>query len=298
MENALGLGSDGVKWGVMLTSQFSHWINFLNQVPSVSKIGLFLLAWFVLWFPIALSLGKKVHWSPFQPLNTAQKIPLLVPLYLWVPLLGWFTQVIEGTSLADYGLSWQPSLLISLCVGILLGVGGLGVVFTLEGGFGWLKWNSENRFRLVKVALPILGLGLWVGLTEEFIFRGIFQSILEQDYNQWVAAIIASSIFAVVHLLWERQETFPQLPGLWLMGMVLVLARWVDGDSLGLAWGLHAGWIWGLSSLDAAQLISYTGQGKNWMIGINQQPLAGVMGILFLLVTGLFLWGSDLLSIV
>lgn len=106
------------------------------------------------------------------------------------------------------------------------------------------------------------------------------QSILEQDYDRWLAAIIASSIFALLHLLWERQETFPQLPGLWLMGMVLVVARWVDGGSLGLAWGLHGGWVWGLSSLDAAQLISYTGKGKNWMIGINQQPLAGVMGIL------------------
>ncbi len=290
MENGLELGPNQVRWEAMLTSQFDHWINFLKTIPSGSKIGLFLLIWFVLWLPIALGLSKGLNWKPFQPLNSAQKLPLLVPLYLLVPLLGWFTLVIEGRSLSDYGLSWQPSLLISLCLGMLLGVGGLGVVFTLENGFGWLKWNPENRFRLVKVALPILALALWVGLTEEFVFRGIFQSILEQDYDRWVGAIIASIIFALLHLLWERQETFPQLPGLWLMGMVLVVARWVDGGSLGLAWGLHGGWVWGLSSLDAAQLISYTGKGKNWMIGINQQPLAGVMGILCLLGTGLILW--------
>ncbi|MGB5771096.1 MAG: CPBP family intramembrane glutamate endopeptidase, partial [Crocosphaera sp.] len=126
MENALELGPNQVRWEAMLTSQFDHCINFLKTIPSESKIGLFLLIWLVLWLPIALGLSKRLNWKPFQPLNSAQKLPLLVPLYLWVPLLGWFTLVIEGRSLSDYGLSWQPSLLISLCLGMLLGVGGLG----------------------------------------------------------------------------------------------------------------------------------------------------------------------------
>jgi hypothetical protein len=64
----------------------------------------------------------------------------------------------------------------------------------------------------------------------------------------------------------------PQLPGLWLMGMVLVLARYVDGGSLGLAWGLHAGWVWAIASLDSAQLITYTGTGSEWVTGKNRKP--------------------------
>ena len=46
----------------------------------------------------------------------------------------------------------------------------------------------------------------------------------------------------------------------------------------------------GLASLDAAQMISYTGEGKDWIIGIYQQPLAGIMGILCLFGTGCLLW--------
>ncbi|WP_416336900.1 type II CAAX prenyl endopeptidase Rce1 family protein [Crocosphaera sp. UHCC 0190] len=274
----------------MLLPDFDHWLNNLERLPSGSKIALFLLAWVIFWLPIALPLGKKLHWQPFQPLSVAQKLPLLVPLYLIVPLLAWFTVILERTTLSDYGLSWQPHLWVSLGLGIVMGVGGLGIIFGLESRLGWLKWHPENRMNLGKVALPILGLGLWVGITEEFVFRGIFQTILEQDYEKWVAAIIASSIFALVHLLWERKETVPQLPGLWIMGMVLVLARIVDGGSLGLAWGLHAGWVWGLASLDTAQMISYQDKSIEWMIGINKQPLAGVMGILCLLGTGLILW--------
>ncbi|WP_416245250.1 lysostaphin resistance A-like protein [Crocosphaera sp. XPORK-15E] len=279
----------------MLLPHFGHWLNTFKMLPSGSKISLFLLAWVIFWLPIALPLGKKLHWQPFQPLSVAQKLPLLVPLYLIVPLLAWFTLMVEGTSLSDYGLSWRSQLLVSLILGIVMGVSGLGIIFALESRLGWLKWHPENLISLGKVALPILGLGLWIGFTEEFVFRGIFQTILEQDYEKWLAAIIASSIFALVHLLWERKETIPQLPGLWMMGMVLVLARIVDEGSLGLAWGLHAGWVWGLSCLDAAQMISYKDEKIEWIIGINKQPLAGVMGILCLLGTGLILWQWPLL---
>lgn len=281
---------------VFLPSPLSHWLITLQDIPSQSKIALFLLIWLILWLPIALLLGKRLNWKPFEPLEAEQKIPLLVPLYLLVPFLGWLTLVVEGTSLSDYGLSWQGNTLISLSIGILLGLGGLGVVFAVEGGFGWLKWDSENLKQLGKVALPILGLAIWISLNEEFVFRGIFQTILEKDYDPWLSGIIISSIFALVHLLWERQTTIPQLPGLWLMGMVLVVARWTDGGSIWLAGGLHAGWVWGLASLDAAQMISYTEKGKDWIIGIYQQPLAGIMGIFCLLGTGSLLWFWPLIS--
>lgn len=290
VENCFGIAADPGKWEAILFSHFGSWIISLRHFPSESKVALFLLIWLLLWLPIGFVLGGKLNWKPFQPLSSAQKIPLLVPLYLLVPVLAWFALIVEGTSLQEYGLGFNSGVLISVCQGIILGLGGLVIVFLLEGGFGWLKWHPENLIELVKMSLPILLLALWIAFTEEFVFRGIFQTILEQDYNQWLSAIIVSAIFALLHLLWERKETLPQLPGLWLMGMVLVVARWVDGGSLGLAWGLHAGWVWGLSSLDAAQLISYTGQGKDWIIGLYQQPLAGIMGILCLLGTSVLLW--------
>ncbi|MDJ0510356.1 MAG: CPBP family intramembrane metalloprotease [Crocosphaera sp.] len=300
-KNCFGIASFLGEWKVIQSSDFGSWLIFLRHFPSGSKIALFLLIWWLLWLPIGLVLGKKLNWQPFQPLSSGQKIPLLIPLYLLVPLLTWFTLAVEGTSIKEYGLGFDGGVLISLCQGIFLGLSGLTVVFVLEGGLGWLKWHPENLIELVKIAFPILALALWIALTEEFVFRGIFQTILESDYGRWISAITISLIFALLHLLWERKETLAQLPGLWLMGMVLVMARWVDGGSIGLAWGLHAGWIWGLSSLDAAQLISYTGKGKDWIIGIYQQPLAGIMGILCLLGTSILLcywpyWGISAIN--
>ncbi len=254
--------------------------------PAWVKIGLFLLSWVVLWLPVVVPLAKKLHWQPFQPITAAQKLPLLASLYAIAPLAIGLTVAAEGATFNTYGISWQSSLGMSSLKGLGLAIVGLGILWGIEGALGAITWHGEHISRLVRLSLPLLVLALWISLTEELIFRGIFFNQLQQDYPLWVAATVSSAIFALLHLVWERQETFAQLPGLWLMGMVLVEAKLVDGGSLGLAWGLHAGWVWGLASVEAAGLISYTEKGKDWIIGLKKQPLAGLAGILCLLGTG------------
>jgi membrane protease YdiL (CAAX protease family) len=193
-------------------------------------------------------------------------------------------------------------VLVSLGLGLLLGVLGLGIMFGVEQGLGWTHWQlnatpaTESTLpesagpALVPTLLLTLLLGIWVSLTEELVFRGFLQNQLQQNYDPWAAAAITSLIFALLHLVWEGRENIPQLPGLWLMGMVLTLARWADGGNLGLAWGLHAGWIWAIASLDATQALSYTGRGAVWLTGLGGRPLAGLLGILSLLATAALLW--------
>ena len=43
-----------------------------------------------------------------------------------------------------------------------------------------------------KTLISTLGLGIWVSLTEELIFRGFLLNQLQQDYLPWIAAAIAS----------------------------------------------------------------------------------------------------------
>ncbi|MGK7932604.1 MAG: lysostaphin resistance A-like protein [Microcystaceae cyanobacterium] len=267
---------------------FSWLLEWGNPLSSLSKIVLFLTIWLILWLPLALFL----KWKPFQAVTSQQKLPLVVALYSIAPLLVWLTCQIDGKSLSDYGLPWQFSLIYSLLIGIGLGILGLMLVFSLETWGGWIRWKRENWSKLIKNSVPLLVIALWIGITEELIFRGIFQTQLQEDFSPAIAAIISSVIFALLHLLWERQETLPQLPGLWLMGIVLVGAMWLDGGNLGLAWGLHTAWVWGLASLDTAELISYPDESPQWITGIYRQPLAGLSGLLCLILTGGILWGS------
>lgn len=254
----------------------------------------FLIAWTIAWLPIAIPIAWKLNWNPTKPLTPALKLSLLAPLYAIAPLIIWGAAKIEGASFFDYGLTGQMQFILSTSIGLSLGIGGLLFVFAIEGWLGWLQWHRENLPKLRSLIFPLLALGLWIGITEELIFRGFLFDEFRQDYSTLCAAIISSFIFALLHLIWERQQTIPQLPGLWLMGIVLVGARLVDDGSLGLACGLHAGWIWGLSSLDSAKLLSYTGKGAAWMTGIAGQPLAGVAGILCLLVTSAIVFAGDM----
>jgi membrane protease YdiL (CAAX protease family) len=261
-----------------------------NQHLSLLQVIAFFFAWAGCWLPLAIVCANAIDWRPSKPLSAEQKLPLLASLYLIAPVVLWGVRWVLGASFLDYGFAWRLSTLRSAGVGLGFGVLSLMVLFGIQTALGWITWQPANRQQLASVLLPTLLLALWVSATEQLIFRGFVLTQLNQDYRPWVAAAISSLIFALLHLVWEREETMPQLPGLWLMGMVLVLARYVDDGSLGLAWGVHSGWVWVIASLDSAQIITYTGIGSEWVTGKNGKPLAGAAGIVCLLASGGILW--------
>lgn len=267
----------------------NQWLVSLVAGTALTKVAMFFIAWAILWLPLALIIATLVKWHPPEPLAGEQKLPLLASLYLIAPLIVWGVTRVEGTSFSEYGLELNLSLLVSLGWGLTLGILSLAIAFALESALGWVVWHWQNWRQLVQACLPILLLGLWIGFTEELVFRGFLVTQLQVDYSIWVTGAISSAVFALLHLIWEQKDTLPQLPGLWIMGVVLVLARWVDGGSLGLAIGLHAGWICGLTCLDSAQLISYTGKGPIWITGLGNNPLAGLIGFFCLLGVGFVL---------
>ncbi len=253
------------------------------------KVLTFFGVWSVIWLPIAFVVSRSIAIAPDKPLIPKQKLILLASLYLLSPIvLGWKIKV-ENLSFTSLGLSLQIDIFLSILLGLIIGLVSLIIVFALESVFNLVSWRWNHSKQLLSLLLPILALSLFVSVVEESIFRGYVFSTLVDDYPIWFAATISSLIFASLHLIWERKETLPQIPGLWLMGMILVGARTVDRGSLGLAIGLHASWIWGLTCIDSAQLLTYTKE-DSWLTGFNRQPLAGIAGISCLIITGFVLW--------
>ena len=272
------------------------------SIPAIVKIILFFSTWIVVWLPAAIVLAIALKWHPPQPLGN-KKLPLLASLYVIVPFILWATSWIENTSFANWGWDWQPAVFMSLMRGLGLGIISLVILFALQLTAGWIdlkksETSTETGEKKIKfwtlilnpASLLTLLLALWISATEELIFRGCLQTILQQDYSVLIAAAIASFIFAIAHLIWAAKETLPQLPGLWLMGMVLTLARIADNGSLGLAIGIHAAWIWGLTTVDTEGAINPTGRAPEWITGIAAKPLAGAAGILLLLATATLLF--------
>jgi membrane protease YdiL (CAAX protease family) len=249
----------------------------------------FFTAWIVCWLPIGLITAKVLHWKPNQPLQPEQKIALVISLYLLAPGILLLTNGLTNQSFAAYGWIGENSILYSLFLGFGWGVVSLAFVFGCQLYFGFCKLKLPNLESVPSTLLSIMPVALLVGAVEELVFRGFLFTQLEQIYSVWIAAIISGLIFALLHLVWERRETTPQLPGLWLMGMVLVLARFADNGSLGLAWGLHAGWVWSIASIDTLNLVDYTDD-MEWITGKNNKPLAGVAGISCMIITGTILY--------
>ena len=264
---------------------------WVKESLSLMKAAAFFLIWVTLWLPFAVVVGKFIGWRLFQPLNPEQKLPLVLSLYLIVPLIIWGTLKVEGLTINDYGLNWNWPLLRSIIFGLSLGICSLAVIFISESLLGWIKWQKPaNYLEVVKtVIIPILFVAIAVGGIEEVIFRGFLYTELQKDYTNIIAGIISSIIFALLHLVWEQKETTPQIPGLWLMGMVLVLARITDDGSVGIAWGLHSGWVWSIICLDTTNAIEYTGKVPEWVTGIGKKPLAGLNGLMSLLLVAIAL---------
>ncbi|WP_445629790.1 lysostaphin resistance A-like protein [Nostoc sp. DSM 114167] len=263
---------------------------FRENAPPLVIVTAFFVCWIVCWLPVATVSAILLNWQPPKPLQPEQKMPLLVSLYLLAPPILWGVVWLTNKSFSDYGFVVNFSTLGFLAIGFSLGVLSLTIVFSGQFGLGWCSFEKSNFKLVLPILLPIFLIALLVAGIEELIFRGFLFTELAQDYPAWVAAAISSLIFALLHLVWEQRETVPQLPGLWLMGMVLVLARFASSGNLGLAWGLHAGWVWAIATIDTAELITYTGIVSDWFTGKNKKPLAGLAGIICVLGTGVIIW--------
>ncbi|MDZ8137093.1 MAG: type II CAAX endopeptidase family protein [Nostoc sp. DedQUE04] len=263
---------------------------FRENAPPLVIVTAFFVCWIVCWLPVATVSAILLNWQPSKPLQPEQKMPLLVSLYLLAPPILWGVVWLSNKSFSDYGFVANFSTLGFLALGFGLGVLSLAIVFSGQFGLGWCSFEKSNFKLLLPILLPIFLIALLVGGIEELVFRGFLFTELAQDYPVWLAAAISSLIFALLHLVWEQRETAPQLPGLWLMGMVLVLARFASRGNLGLAWGLHAGWVWAIATIDTAELITYTGIVSDWFTGKNKKPLAGLAGIICVLGTGVIIW--------
>ncbi|MEM7553010.1 MAG: type II CAAX endopeptidase family protein [Cyanobacteria bacterium P01_A01_bin.84] len=273
-------------------------VSLVENAPILFVVMAFFIVWVFCWFPLAILSAIIIKWRPNQPLKEEQKLPLMLPLYLISPLILWiFTKLttrLTTIPFSGYGLVKDWSLIGSLALGFAIGIISIFLIFTCQTWLGLCSWNKSKIRELPSTAIFILLVAILVGGVEELIFRGFVYTQLQNVYGVWIGAVTSSLIFACLHLVWEQKETLPQLPGLWIMGMVLVFAKYIDGGSLGIPWGLHAGWVWVIACIDTVGLISYTDKVPEWLTGKYQKPLAGVSGIVCLIGTGFFLYLSNL----
>ena len=231
-----------------------------------------------MWLPLAF----PIYFLLDDPnLVTILTMGLMFAVFLWL-LRFWGNQIYKSPLPKRYGLLPTRQngleLLKGLGIGLLFTLG----LFLLEGLFGWIEWSFSIDTKIVAEGL-LSAVG--IGLAEELVFRGWLLDELQQDYSPPVVLWTDAVVFALLHFLKPVAEiirTFVTFPALVMLGLTLVWAKRSHRHRLGICIGLHAGLVWGWYIVNVGQLVQDSGQVPAWIIGIDGNPLAGVMGLLFL----------------
>jgi membrane protease YdiL (CAAX protease family) len=268
-------------------NSWSSKLGAIATYPVPLRLGIFVLSLLLLWAPVAIPLLLIFRGDP-NATTIATMGALFIIFLVLVNLWGrWVYH--QPHLLRRYGLRWSTANGIDLLTGLLVGVGAVMVLFALMGALGWVEW--QRRSNLLPITLEGLMSGLGVGLAEELVFRGWLYDELKRDYAPKTTLWVNGIAFAILHFLKPLGEiirTFPQFPGLVLLGLTLIWAKRSRRGRLGICIGLHGGLVWGYYILNVGQVITLRDRVSPWISGVDGNPVAGLMGLFFL--TFLVFW--------
>lgn len=266
-------------------------IRWVARSPFVIRVIAFISLLAVVWAPLAIPIALFVA----EPAD--RDIAFLG--WLLVAFLGslawwcrWFYQKPFGFSV--YGLSFNRQSYTAFLLGWSVGSVSLGTLFGIEGVVGWLSWNGMQEIslgQLIAIAFEGALVAIAVSVGEELLFRGWLLNELHRDYRPEVCLWVSSLLYAAVHFIKPLEEiirTFPQFPGLVLLGLILVWAKRACQGQLGLSIGLHGGLVWGYYLIQVGHLATIHPDAPELWVGIDQNPLAGGLGLISLM--GIAIW--------
>lgn len=246
------------------------------------RIIFFIVCLAVIWFPYAIAINFIVRDDP----NLATIITMVFLFCDFIFLQTLFNKHIyqETAVFQKYGLLFNNFALNQLIKGLAIGFTFCWSLFITEALFGWIYITSSSDF-IFKIVLEGFLSALGIALAEELVFRGWILYELEEDYSKSSALWISSILFAVAHFLKPIDEivrTFITFPALLLLGLTLVLAKRGHQNYLTISIGIHAGLVWSYYILNVGNLIIYTNRVPHWVTGIDDNPIAGILGLIFL----------------
>jgi uncharacterized protein len=260
----------------------------LSQYPAPMRLGIFILGLLLVWLPLAAPIRLFVA---DDNLVTILTMPLLYAEFILL-LRFWGKHVHnQPWILQHYGLERTKKNGVDLLRGLAIGLINILILFGIEGLLGWVIWQQPSMFLLRLISEGLI-IALAYGFAEELLFRGWLLDELQRDYSPRVVLWATAIIFAVGHFIKPLADiinSLPQFFGLLLLGLLLVWAKRSRRGRLGLPMGVHAGLIGGYYIINVGQLIQYTGAVPEWITGVNKNPLAGLMGLLFLGVLALWM---------
>nr|WP_298896930.1 type II CAAX endopeptidase family protein [uncultured Altererythrobacter sp.] len=112
----------------------------------------------------------------------------------------------------------------------LAGMGGMGlmaVIVAITGVLGGYSFTlATPDMALIAVLLAIFGMAF----LEEVVFRGVLFSVLERYFGLWVALLLPSLAFSLLHLLNDNWSSWFAIAIGFLLGVLWSLVYWRTGN--------------------------------------------------------------------
>ena len=194
--------------------------------------------------------------------------------------------MLEARTFGGYGLPRRVALGARFWQGALWGIAMIAAIIFLIRAFGGFSFGD----------LALRGPTLWgyaalwgvafvfVGLFEEFLFRGYAQFTLATGIGFWPAATALSAAFGAIHLFNPGEGRVGAL-SVFVIGMFFCLTLRRTGN-LWFAVGLHAAFDWGETFLFSVpdsglvapgHLLNSSFQGPMWLTGGTVGPEGSVV---------------------
>jgi len=220
-----------------------------------------------------------------------QPIPALIiaegAIFLVYLLASWLMALIEHRKLSAYGLGGAHRISRAL-MGACWGIAAISLLILTLHSFHFLTFDARldhGPSVLCWGGLQLIGF-LFVGLLEEYSFRGYIQFTLTRGFvflgNRispqrartiafWIASILTSAIFLSAHIQ-NNGENALGLFQVFLAGVLFVIALWRTGS---LWWGIgfHMAWDWGQSFLYGVPDSGLLMQGRLFATHASGKPI-------------------------
>ncbi|WP_199041556.1 type II CAAX endopeptidase family protein [Glycomyces salinus] len=210
-----------------------------------------------------------------------------------VLIYGWVVRRTEKRPTTEVG---RKGAVASTSWGTLIGIG-LFVMVILNIAF--LGGYHVHGMGSAPSAVGLVGFMAAAAVTEELLFRGVVQRILEERVGTWISLAFTSVVSGAMHLLNPNASLWGAVVIALTAGTMLG-AAYIATRKLWLPIGIHFGWNFAASGIFSTEvsgngtpqsILDASTSGPVLLSGGDFGPEASLYTLVFALVrTGVFLW--------
>lgn len=261
----------------------------IHTYPILARLGIFILTLLFVWLPFATPVYLTLQ---NQDPNLTTIITMAMLFVAFLILVNLWGKYIYGNDhiFRSYGLVNNPRNFFYIFRGLLVSFGITWLLFGVEALFGWVTFQAPS-VNIMSLLIEGFISAILISFAEELFFRGWLLTELERDFSPSTCTGINGLVFAILHFIKPLEEiirTVVTFPALVVLGISLVWAKRNHKNMLGICIGYHGGFVWGYYVLNVGEMLTYTDVVPQWITGIDQNPIAGLMGLGFLSVFAVF----------